>query len=432
MAEQRSIEQHINQARAIAVRDDEVDLSELFSKIWQRKWWVVAITVVFTLLAIAYVLLAKPTYELKASIRPVLNDQFVELNQSGLLSLTPASAFDRFRKNLESRAVRRVLFDQAGIHEGFDDKSTLTEDQMFTEFDESLVLIVPVEKKGKVLVSDANYLAFQHFNPEYGISVVNRMLAVANSQLTGELKNEFSHRKIQRIGYLERKIDDALTGAKGQRLRMIEQLTEENELKIINIQDKLDVVRTKARARRFDRIEEVKEAVAIAQVLDIESPTTLNRLTQQTTASGQMAINTEVGGRNEPLYLRGTKLLSAELSSLQNRQSDDFTDAAIRVLESELELLKRHREVEALQARDDDKAFILEQITPLLDEIESLKSGQVDFEMISFSRVDQQAIVPERPIKPKKRLIVAVAIFLGGMLGLFVALVVPARKEEAA
>ncbi|MBU1444622.1 MAG: chain-length determining protein, partial [Gammaproteobacteria bacterium] len=52
-----------------------------------------------------------------------------------------------------------------------------------------------------------------------------------------------------------------------------------------------------------------------------------------------------------------------------------------------------------------------------------LKTVEVRPENVSVFTLDSVAEVPETPIKPKKSLIVALGIVLGGMLGVFVALI---------
>ncbi|WP_421866040.1 Wzz/FepE/Etk N-terminal domain-containing protein [Motiliproteus sp.] len=412
-------------------RDDEIDLAELFAKIWNRKWWVVLLTAASALLALLYLFIAKPTYELKGSFRPAAPEQFVELNQTGVLSVSPEQAFKRVRKNIESRSVRKNFFSQPKIFQGFAEQSQLTQEQLFIGFDEDLMLHVPVAKKNQVLVSDANHLTFQHFDPEYGVDVVNGFLMLATQQAINELIQEFNEKKTLKIQLLEKTIEEKVALAKQFRELKIEELLEQNLLAQQKVADKLEAARVKAKSLRFDRIEQLKEAIAIAKQLQIELPTSFGQLSGQVN-TGQFAITTEVGDRNEPLYMRGTRFLQAELEALEGRSNDDFTDRTIRTLEAELTLLQRKRQIETLKARQDDRAFISQRIEPLISEVQSLRNLDIDFSKMQMVRIDQHAVVPVKPIKPKKKLIVAAAVVLGGMLGLFVTLVVPARKNKEA
>ena len=57
------------------------------------------------------------------------------------------------------------------------------------------------------------------------------------------------------------------------------------------------------------------------------------------------------------------------------------------------------------------------------EQLSFLKTVEVRPENVSVFTLDSAAEVPETPIKPKKSLIVALGIVLGGMLGVFIALV---------
>ncbi len=57
---------------------------------------------------------------------------------------------------------------------------------------------------------------------------------------------------------------------------------------------------------------------------------------------------------------------------------------------------------------------------------------QVKLAKFSAYRMVKPAYLPEDPIKPKKSLIVAVAFVLGGMLGIFVALIVGSSRKRRA
>jgi LPS O-antigen subunit length determinant protein (WzzB/FepE family) len=51
-----------------------------------------------------------------------------------------------------------------------------------------------------------------------------------------------------------------------------------------------------------------------------------------------------------------------------------------------------------------------------------LRSLQVDVSNLKLVSIDQVAVEPSHPIKPKKALILVMGAVLGGMLGLFIAL----------
>jgi chain length determinant protein (polysaccharide antigen chain regulator) len=89
-------------------------------------------------------------------------------------------------------------------------------------------------------------------------------------------------------------------------------------------------------------------------------------------------------------YMRGAKAIEAEMKVLEARQSDDPFIAELRSSQEQLSFLK---------------------------------TIEVRPENVSVFTLDSAADVPETPIKPKKPLIIALGLVLGGMLGVFAALV---------
>ena len=411
--------------------DDEIDLRELFLKIWTNKLWVIVSGVVCVAFAVLYLLVAKPVYQVESFVRPPLDSAFNEINLSGLNGIDAEQAFELFRKTLESKEIRREFFDLPKIQAGFTDDTQLSDDQLFLEFVKEMALKVPVAKKDQVIVSDANTFTYKHTDPQYAANVVNGLVLAANRKAVKEYESEFETKRITKLEQLGERIDLLQQLAKSKREQRIEELGEISQLAISNAQDKLNMLKNKARQEREDRIQELDEAIKIAGSLNIEEPTTLSQLASsgQVTAS-QMAINAELKNGTEPLYLRGTRHLQAEKKALVNRKSDDFTDPAIREQIGQLELLRQNREIEVLKARQNDLAFIMDKIEPLMDEKQNLESLDIDFASMDFVRVDQPAVLPKKPIKPRKALILAVAMVLGGMIGLFIALIVPVKAED--
>lgn len=121
------------------------------------------------------------------------------------------------------------------------------------------------------------------------------------------------------------------------------------------------------------------------------------------------------------------------MAVLKARKSDDQQIAELRGLEKELKLLESNREIETLKARESFEPFVVG-AAALREEISKLEGLLAqDYENVSLMRVDQFAMVPTKPIKPRKSLILAAAVVAGGMLGVLVALIrnaAAARRER--
>jgi len=98
----------------------------------------------------------------------------------------------------------------------------------------------------------------------------------------------------------------------------------------------------------------------------------------------QTFVNVKKGGL--PLYLMGEKALSAELLVLKKARKND--DAFIPKLRS-------------LQ----EKLVVLDGIQKNLNK-----------DQVFAARIDQEAVVPNKPMKPKKPLIIILSLLLGLML----------------
>jgi len=162
---------------------------------------------------------------------------------------------------------------------------------------------------------------------------------------------------------------------------MIENATRESEVMGRNIKTQIESLRDTGEGRRKDRIERLVEALGIAESIGLENtPVISGQHDQQLSAIMDGSL----------MYMRGSKALTAEIHTLTNRKSDDPFIDGLRSLQEKL------------------KVF------------ESMKPER---EQVAVFRQDGQAVTPDRPLKPKKSLIVALGLVLGGMAGVFIALV---------
>lgn len=146
-----------------------------------------------------------------------------------------------------------------------------------------------------------------------------------------------------------------------------------------------------AKKKREDQVNVLKEALYIAESIGLENASPQS---DKASLGGNRYID------NDLIYTRGAKTLRAQLAVLEARTSDEPFIAGFRELNTRLELLQ------AFQLDDSNVAVVL---------------------------IDEIAEVPSKPIKPNKKMIVAVGIVLGGMLGVFTALIrVAIRKRKNA
>lgn len=114
-----------------------------------------------------------------------------------------------------------------------------------------------------------------------------------------------------------------------------------------------------------------------------------------------------MGGQEPPLYMLGSKAIRAEIKALE----------------------ARYKSATDLPRKED---HFIEGLPSILLEIDELKKLRVDFSKVHLAKVDEVAVVPLSPIKPKKLLIMALAVVAGSFVGLFMALVVAAYSKRKA
>lgn len=142
-------------------------------------------------------------------------------------------------------------------------------------------------------------------------------------------------------------------------------------------------LRSTALQRRQDRIAVLQEALTVAKAVGLVTP----QVTAGRTSSSDELAEFVDGSLT---YMRGAKAIEAELHVLEGRVSDDPFIPELRALQEE-------------------RSF--------------LSHIEIDPDNVAVFTLDSAAELPQTPIKPRKMLIVALGVGLGGMLGVFVALV---------
>lgn len=144
-------------------------------------------------------------------------------------------------------------------------------------------------------------------------------------------------------------------------------------------------MRTRYLANKNRRMVELQEAAAVAASINQKLPMY---------SGDRVAV-----GFEPPLYMMGERALRAEIAQLQSRSG-----------------------------KGED--MYIEGLPELLWKIRTVEEANVEWAKVSFVQLDQDAIVPLAPIKPKKRLIVALGVVAGVMMGLLLALIAAAQERR--
>ncbi|MNR47248.1 hypothetical protein D3C85_1663300 [compost metagenome] len=87
--------------------------------------------------------------------------------------------------------------------------------------------------------------------------------------------------------------------------------------------------------------------------------------------------------------------------------------------------------MQVLKSRESDDPFIPD-LRNLQEQYELYAGVRLDTEGVAVFRQDGNIEMPDAPIKPRKVLILALGVVLGGMLGLFIALIRLMFKKRSA
>lgn len=414
-------ENRLNQKESV----EEIDLSALLRSLGQQWKLIAAITAVVFSLSVLYAVFATPVYQAKSVLRVAELRDLDRLNLLDLYSLEREAALQQIGNELESYSTRLDFFRANPEMFAALDDSNRSLEQAFDVFNEDAFQVTRSEQQLKDGQQRSRYVEIKmDYSPGLdGPVILNHLVAYVHAQEQGRVQADVTALADNRIERLERQLNTALVGYQAAVETEVAQLREQDTLKQGELEDELTALRLELKNQRLNRLEKLNEAIYIATELGIKNPTTLNSLSQdQQQRINSNVIRAEINSQNkDPLYFMGTRALLAEKEILSVRESDDFMNPRIAQIYKELELLKNNRRIEMLLSRDNQKLF-LESNAQIRSEIARINELKADLGNLRLVRVDQLAVEPVAPIRPKRLLVLALGLVLGLMAGVGTAL----------
>lgn len=359
---------------ASARAEDEIDLVELVKALWSQKLIIIAVTAAGLVMSLAYALLSTPVYEARATVLPPLLSDIAPYNAGRIGS--PLSTFSSGHASNQPDQTALKPFTAEDVYAVF--TRSLRSESLRKEFFKNVYLpSLPAEER-----SGPQDRLWSEFNELVSIKTPDKLrpelVEVSVQQNTPELAASWTNQLIENA---------AAVAARNMQRNVSSELS----TRINAIERRIASLRSTAQQRREDRIAILKEALVVANAVGLSSP--------QVTA-GRTSSNEELSEfiDGSLTYMRGAKAIEAEMKVLEARESDDPFIPELRSSQEQLSFLK---------------------------------TIDLQPENVSVFTLDSAAEVPETPIKPKRTVIVALGLVLGGMLGVFVALVrVMMRRDK--
>lgn len=347
---------------------DEIDLRELILTLWASRLLIIATTLLVLAAAAAYAFLSTPVYETQAQTLPPPKSGLASYNNAyqmsgpaaASVSQGPGDARGSQQSTIDDAIPELTTENAYGLFMRHAASTSLRQD-----FFEDYYLKHPSNAQAR---SDAEITRlWKQFNSALTITLPrkpedNNRMQVALQGDDPVLIAEWVNR------YLEMAIHKT-------QAEFSEDLISAVHLRENSLQEQAETLRDSAEKQRKNEIARLQEALALAESIGLEDPPSTGNLI--TSYSG------------DTMYMRGARTLRGEIELLKNRQSDD--------------------------------PFI-ENLPGILKRIELLKHIDPSPELIMVATIDEPARAPQAPVKPRKALILALGIVLGGMLGIFIAL----------
>lgn len=400
----------------------EVDLLAVFQTIFHYKKTIIISIFLSGLFSIGYAFLSTPEFEVRTILRPAALNDLDALNQTGVYSLPPDEALIRVGAALGSYETRLEYFKgRPGLVQVFS-KPGLTLEQSFDQFNRnSLKLVIPPAAKRVDQLTAFIGLELRYQQGIQGEQVLNEFVQHAIRMERKKISSELAVIVANRLDEIDGKLEAARGAHEADKAGRVAALLEADNLKRAELEDELTALRGLLKVRRADRVAHLEEAIGIARSLNLHKPTVPSLMGGLGNASGPVVV-TEVYAPQHPLYFLGTKVLEAERHALLERVSDDFTDPQVALIGKKLMLLSANREVEILIARADGDVF-LRGVEELRAERARLLHISTNMQALKLVTIDQSAVAPMQPVKPRRLLIIILGLMLGVIIGVIVVLV---------
>ena len=198
------------------VPNDEIDLRGLFLAIWNGKWVVVGVTIIFIGIASFYTFSKPITYKSSIILSPPSEATVLEINKEGIFEESKDSLFRRFLEKFTAPEFQvEVLKDKGYLNQLTQDiKGEFDENQVAYDFFEDFKLVEGVtKKKGQEnKFFDPNRLEFELLGTDKSLiqKYLNDLKSAANQKVLGDIEEKFNSIVRYQLTEIDNEIKDLI------------------------------------------------------------------------------------------------------------------------------------------------------------------------------------------------------------------------------
>ncbi|MDA7579556.1 hypothetical protein N8725_02900 [Alphaproteobacteria bacterium] len=428
--------------------DNEIDLLEWFQTIWNGKWKIASIMAISLLSVFGFnTLVPNKTFTSQTEIKPITTfelDKFRLFNSS--LERVDSEIFNVSRESLLALFIEQ-LEQGALLETGIEKFELLNKDNFENENDykeaiEKFASDIEILKPQNIDGQVKRKIRLHHvLNAKYNdADKWKKFLSFTSNEANKKVKNILTNRfkaiiviEEQKKNFAIRDIEIQIDNAEKDFDKQIEKFELDRQFKLEDITTKIDNVTKDYDRITKDRLAFLSEQAAIARKLGVKKNTIESQMfnTQNTVVTNVIT--------DTPFYLRGYEAIEEEISIIKGRKDKVAFVKDLFKLEQEKRKLEQDRTLQ----RAEKKKIFLESILALeakkraLEQNETLDRSKDLFAKTPLVDNDFKATLfkvaaTDFESKNKRNLYYALALVLGGMIGVVYVLISKALVNRKA
>lgn len=424
--------------------DDEIDLVELAQTVWDGRWKIVALVALSVLSVLGYqTIQPQPNFEASTEIKPITSveaERYRQSNALGFFEVSPNTLLNLYIEQLDERtlfeeAIRKYqLLDV----EKFEDKQAYEE--AVISLASSIEILPPINVDGAEKGDVRRFwtISFEYNDDAKWKSVLSFVDSNANQSVKSILQQRFqttlSVAKQKQIFELE-DIQTQMANAKRDFDKEMSEFELKQGFQLEDVQTQIDNALADYERKTSDRLAFLREQASIARKLGVAKNTIE---AQMFSAQNGVVANVKT---DTPFYLRGYEAIEKEVELIESRKDTKAFIGGLLELEQKKRSLEQDR---TLQRVEKNKAYLdslieLEKKQRLIEQNKTLARAESLFTATpimsanDFSAVSVTIEATSFEAKSKKMLMLALAVVIGVMIGVFYVLISSAvrnRKQQ--